>query len=334
MSQMIHYMNCNFLFDKFCEFLIQILMAFNFKGRGGSIPIVVVGDASTKPKMQQVGSLLGTDDDLEQLAKMGYEQELYRGFNGFMAFAFCFTSVSVIPSISLGFKNSVGVGGPAEMFWSWVVGSTFCVIAGASMAEISSVYPSAGSVYHWAGQISTPEWSRISSYICGWFNMLGNIAGDVAFSSGFASAITFARNISHPDEAPLSTEVQVAISIAALGSWSLISLIRTDILGLISNFAAFFQLASSVIIVAALLILAPVHATPDMVFFTGFDATNVTLTSASPYPGMPVPAYTILLGVTSCLFAFTGCAPALHFPTSFHNSARVTPHIYHAYVRR
>ena len=213
-------------------------MAFSGRGAPDS---PVLGDDSKKVEMQQVGVVFG--DDIEQLAKMGYEQELYRGFNGFMAFAFCFTSVSVIPSISLSFKNSISIGGPAEIIWSWVIGSTFCVIAGASMAEISSVYPSAGSVYHWAGQISTPEWSRISSYICGWFNMLGNIAGDVAFSSGFASAITFARSISHPDEDPLSTEVQVAISIAVLASWSLIALIRTDILGLISNFAAFFQLA-------------------------------------------------------------------------------------------
>ncbi len=194
------------------------------------------------------------------------------------------------------------------------------------MAEISSVYPSAGSVYHWAGQISTPKWSRISSYICGWFNMLGNIAGDVAFSSGFASAITFARNISNPDEAPLSKEVQVAISISALASWSLISLIRTDSLGWISNFAAFFQLASFVVIVAALLILTPVHATADMVFLTGYDATNVTLSAEIPYPGMPVSAYTIMLGVTSCLFAFTGCAPDLHLPAPSHRSARANNH--------
>ena len=174
------------------------------------------------------------------------------------------------------------------------------------MAEISSVYPSAGSVYHWAGQISPPEWSRIASYICGWFNMLGNVAGDVAFSSGFASSIVFARNIAYPDETPLSTEFQVAISIAALAMWAILSFLRTDIIGWISNFAVFWQLCGSLIIVAALLVLSPEHATAETVFLKGIDKTNVSQTESPPYLGMPVPAYTIVLGMTSCLFAFTG----------------------------
>ncbi len=62
----------------------------------------------------------GTEQDAKVLNLMGYKQELYRGFTGFMAFAFCFTAVSIIPSISLGFNNSIGVGGPAVLTW-WVV---------------------------------------------------------------------------------------------------------------------------------------------------------------------------------------------------------------------
>ena len=255
-----------------------------------------------KPKTLQVG----TADDHAQLEKMGYKQELYRGLNGFMAFAFCFSSVSVVPSISLGFTSSVGIGGPSELVWGWIIGSIFCIIAGASMAEISSVYPSAGSVYHWAAQISSAEWSRVSAYVCGWFNMLGNIAGDVAFASGFASSIVYARSISLPAEQPLSTEIQIAISIAALALWALISLMRTDVIGWISNFAIFWQVCGSMIIIVSLLVLAPAHATAETVFLKGIDRTNYTETEEMPYLGMPVPGYTIVLGITSCLFAFTG----------------------------
>ena len=264
--------------------------------------------STTKPEIEpKCGVLLvGTEDDHLQLSRLGYKQELYRGFSGFMAFAFCFTSVSVIPSISLGFTSSVGIGGPSEIVWSWVVGSVFCIIAGASMAEISSVYPSAGSVYHWAGQISPPKWSRMSSYICGWFNMLGNVGGDVAFASGFSTSVVFAQNIAYPDEKPMSTEIQVAISIAALAIWSLMCLARTDVLGWISYFAVFWQLSGSIIIVISLLILAPEHPAARDVFLEGIDRTNFTQSNDAPFLGMPVPAYTVVLGITNCLFAFTG----------------------------
>jgi hypothetical protein len=41
------------------------------------------------------------DEDDLLLAKMGYKQELHRGFNGFMNFSFCFTAVSAISGCSL-----------------------------------------------------------------------------------------------------------------------------------------------------------------------------------------------------------------------------------------
>jgi hypothetical protein len=32
-----------------------------------------------------------------------------------------------------------------------------------------------------------PEWGPICSYVCGWFNFLGNAAGDASFAYGFAT---------------------------------------------------------------------------------------------------------------------------------------------------
>ena len=253
-------------------------------------------------------SLMGTVDDKRFLAQMGYTQELYRGFGGFMSFAFCFTEVSVIPSISLGFSTGVSIGGPAEIVWSWVIGSFFCIIAGMSMAEISSVYPSAGSVYHWAGHLAPPEWAPISSYICGWFNFLGNAAGDASFSNGLTSTIAMALAIGNPDADPLSTGAQVGISILVLATWSLLDCARTDVQGWINNFAVFWQIAGSFIIVICLLTLSDSRATATDVLLEGYDLTNVTLSQDAPYLGMRVSPYTIVLGITNCLFAFTGSA--------------------------
>ena len=89
------------------------------------------------------------DADLRHLHEMGYLQELYRGFSPLMSFSYCFTAVNVLASISLGFTFALTTGGSAVAIYSWLVASVFTILVGLSLAEICSVYPSAGSVYHW-----------------------------------------------------------------------------------------------------------------------------------------------------------------------------------------
>lgn len=87
--------------------------------------------------------------DVGLLRQMGYMQELYRGFSPFMSFSFCFTAVNVFASMSLGFTYTLNTGGSGVAIWSWILGSFFTILIGLSLAEICSIYPSAGSVYHW-----------------------------------------------------------------------------------------------------------------------------------------------------------------------------------------
>jgi amino acid transporter len=89
------------------------------------------------------------ESDADFLQKMGYRQELYRGFSPFMSFAFCFTSVNVFTAISIGFTTTLNTGGSGVAIWSWIIGSFFTILIGLSLAEICSVYPCAGAVYHW-----------------------------------------------------------------------------------------------------------------------------------------------------------------------------------------
>lgn len=268
-----------------------------------------------------------SDDDAKILSDLGYKQELYRGFDGFMSFAFCFTAVSVIPSISLGLNTSVYLGGPAEVVWAWVVASFFCTIAGCSMAEICSVYPSAGSVYHWAGQLSSPKYAPASAYICGWFNFLGNAAGDAAFASGFATTLSYCLAIASPGS-DLSVESQVWISIVVLLSWAIADLLRTDAQGVWNDFAVVVQMGGAVVIVISLLVLAGLNgqrATGEYVFTSGYDGVDLNTPAADLYAGMKVSSYTVVMGVTSALFAFTGYEAGAHMAEETVNARQAAP---------
>lgn len=89
------------------------------------------------------------DADVRILREMGLKEELYRGFSPFMSFAFCFTTVNVFTAISIAFTDSLNRGGSAVIIWCWIIGSIFTILVGLSLAELSSVYPTAGSVYYW-----------------------------------------------------------------------------------------------------------------------------------------------------------------------------------------
>jgi len=213
-----------------------------------------------------------------------------------MNFAFTFTAVSIISSYSIGYVTSLQVGGPVVMVWCWVIGSFFTILVGAPMAEICSTYPSAGSVYHWAGQLAKKERAPFASYMTGWFNFLGNAAGDAAFASGFASCIASAVAL-NPDLNQLDTNAQVGIAIAILFGWSVFNCMNIKHQGYISTFAAIYQVLSSIIMVIVVLAGTPLaeRATGEWVF-TYFN--NET--------GWEVNGYVVVIGLLNTLFSFSG----------------------------
>ena len=62
----------------------------------------------------------------------------------------------------------------------------------------------------------------------GWFNFLGNAAGDASFASGLAAFIVSAQALANPDAAPVSTGATVGISILMCFAWSVINALRID----------------------------------------------------------------------------------------------------------
>jgi amino acid transporter len=100
-------------------------------------------------------SRTNSNHDDEILRKMGYAPTLHRGLGVMMNFAFGFTEVAVLSSIVLTYGLGLTIGGPATVFWGYCVQCFMIFFVSQSMAEICGAYPSAGSVYHWAGQLAS-----------------------------------------------------------------------------------------------------------------------------------------------------------------------------------
>jgi hypothetical protein len=60
-----------------------------------------------------------------------------------------------------------------------------------SMSEShTAVYPSAGSVYYWTGNLASPDWAPVMAYYVGFFNLLGNAFSGAALAGGLATLIS------------------------------------------------------------------------------------------------------------------------------------------------
>lgn len=102
------------------------------------------------------------------------------------------------------------------IFWGFIVVYVMSTIVAYSMAEICAAYPSAGSVYHWSAQLVPAKYAPLASYVCGWFNFVGNAAGDSSFAFFFAqylnSAIRVAGGNQYYDDSVDNEDYTVLVS--------------------------------------------------------------------------------------------------------------------------
>lgn len=186
------------------------------------------------------------------------------------------------------------------------------MIVSLSMAEICSAYPSAGSVYHWSAQVVPEKYSALWSYITGWFNYLGNSAGDAAFAFSFAQQMNAAITVC--GGTPYSQQETVGVSIAIIFVWSLCNIFRVDQVGFLNNWAAFSQCAVILILLCAVLAVPSRLATTEYVFTTYYNAT-----------GFNNKSYVVCLGLLTSIFSFTGYEASAHMAEETTNSRIVAP---------
>ena len=285
------------------------------------------------------------------------------------------------------YGTGLASGGPVVMVWGWLVVMFFTLFAGFSMAEISSACtpsqtngegscaflkltcprpahpparlsfstdPVAGSVYHWSGQLCSRKWSPIVSYICGWFNFLGNAAGDATYAYSFASFLSGTLAAAYAPEgafdmtfpvdasigsasgsgsnstssgsgsgsgsgsseiyAGLSAGETVAVAMGANLVWAVVNGMRVDRQGWINSVSAVWQMMSTVVLVVVMAAMAPQVNTAEFVFTQWNNDT-----------GFDATGYVILLGLLYSLYSFSGYEAGAHLSEETKNAAVAAP---------
>ena len=112
------------------------------------------------------------DEDVRDLARLGYAQQLYREMGGFSNFAVSFSIISILTGAVLLFGYGLKFAGPLVNSAGWPLVSLLTLAVAASMAEIASAYPTAGGLYFWAYRLGGRKWAWVTA----WLNMIGQVA--------------------------------------------------------------------------------------------------------------------------------------------------------------
>ncbi|KAJ1307290.1 hypothetical protein OPQ81_001400 [Rhizoctonia solani] len=133
--------------------------------------------------------------DEELLASLGYKQEFKRTFSPFEVFGVAFSIISLVPSIASSLVYAMPNGGPASMVWGWLAASIFILFVGLAMAELASAAPTSGGLYFWTWTFSSPKYKKILSWLVGYANTIGSIAGIASVDWGCAVQVMAATAI-------------------------------------------------------------------------------------------------------------------------------------------
>jgi amino acid transporter len=125
--------------------------------------------------------------DVKDLHKLGYAQELFRSMGGFSNFAISFSIISILTGAIILYDYGLAWAGTAAVMIGWPLITVFVLAIAASMSEIASAYPTAGGLYYWASRMKNKNWGWWTA----WLNLIGQfaiVAGINYAAAGFLNA--------------------------------------------------------------------------------------------------------------------------------------------------
>src|SRR5512143_4069571 len=102
--------------------------------------------------------------DIHDLHRLGYAQQLFREMGGFSNFAISFTIISILTGAILLFGYGLKFAGPIINTVGWPIVSAFTLCVAASTAESPCAYPTAGGWYCWAYRLGGRGWAWVTAW--------------------------------------------------------------------------------------------------------------------------------------------------------------------------
>jgi amino acid transporter len=202
--------------------------------------------------------------DMRDLHKMGYAQQLYREMGGFSNFAISFSIISILTGAMLLYGYGLKFAGPIINTVGWPLVSLFVLCIAASMAELASAFPTAGGLYYWANRLGGHRWAWVTA----WLNMIGQVtitAGiDIAAAWILVGTITQIFGIDPNSAIPIFGTITnwffyILVMVIIMIPQVLINIFGIKLTAKLNDFSVWWHIIGVVIIALLLTIFGKTH---------------------------------------------------------------------------
>jgi amino acid transporter len=252
--------------------------------------------------------------DEQQLADLGYKQELHRGWSSFTNFAISFTIISVLAGPVTNFSFAWNAGGPIAISLGWPILCAFVLLVAFSMAELTSAYPTAGGPYWWSAKLGSPGWS----WITGWFNIVGlvGIVAGVGYGAAIFLQATLADynlhvigiNFATSNPKTILHETFLLFLIILIG-YTIVNIFADRLLAIFNNVSVGWHVIGVLVIIALVAFVPSHHQTASFVFGQRFNNTGF---HGGLTGGIGFWVYILPLGFILTMYTQTGYDASAH----------------------
>jgi amino acid transporter len=253
--------------------------------------------------------------DVKDLHRLGYAQQLFREMGGFSNFAISFSIISILTGAILLYGYGLKFAGPMINTVGWPLISLLTLCVAASMAELASAYPTAGGLYFWAYRLGGRGWAWLTA----WLNMIGQItitAGiNVAAAIYIIGAITRIFNVPADAAVPIfgsttSWYFQIFVMVLIMIPQVLINIQGIRLTARLNDFSVYWHIIGVAVIVALLVFLGQHHNSLSFMFsrqgsVNPLDASSVDFGKGTTEPALvfgnfkfPSPLFALVPGLT------------------------------------
>ncbi|KAE8342761.1 hypothetical protein BDV24DRAFT_162292 [Aspergillus arachidicola] len=158
-----------------------------------------------------------TVNDQRDMHRMGKKQEMRRNFRLISTIGFTTCIMETWENVLISTSQGLRTGGRPCLFWSLVwayCGQLFIVL---SLAEMSSMAPTAGGQYHWVSEFASRKHQKFLSYASGWLSAIAwqsVVAFDTYLTGTMIQCLIF---LNHETYVPTRWQETLIVSAASIG---------------------------------------------------------------------------------------------------------------------
>ncbi|KIW04572.1 uncharacterized protein PV09_04322 [Verruconis gallopava] len=180
--------------------------------RGSAIEI---RDEHGRRKTVQLDELGEADRILAE--RFGYKPVFKREFGYLSTFSFAVSISGLFATTATTYIYPLYAGGLPSVVWCWLISGAGCLCIAFSVAELVSAYPTCGGLYYTVSRMAPAQWVPSISWIVGWINLLGQVAGIASTEYGSAqillAAVSMGSDFSYSPTTNQTVGVMAALTV-------------------------------------------------------------------------------------------------------------------------